>query len=112
LPPSPGGCRHEGVWVLFCQDGHSGHGSFPGEQRSPLMIDAVMIDSVQTTAEVLAITPLSEDNYRLRLHCPKLAARILPGQFFMLRSLGGNDPLLGRPFALYDTVLDAAGQPI
>jgi dihydroorotate dehydrogenase electron transfer subunit len=29
----------------------------------------------------------------------------------MLRLPGRTDPLLGRPFALYDTVLDAQGQP-
>jgi len=29
----------------------------------------------------------------------------------MLRLPGTTDPLLGRPFALYDTVLDAQGQP-
>src|SRR5262249_9192565 len=36
---------------------------------------------------------------------------IRPGQFLMLRLRGASDPLLGRPFALYDTYLDAAGQP-
>ena len=30
----------------------------------------------------------------------------------MLRLPGRTDPLLGRPFALYDTVLDAHGQPV
>jgi dihydroorotate dehydrogenase electron transfer subunit len=30
----------------------------------------------------------------------------------MLRLPGRSDPLLGRPFALYDTVLDAASRPI
>ena len=30
----------------------------------------------------------------------------------MIRQPQSNDPLLGRPFALYDTVLDGAGQPI
>jgi dihydroorotate dehydrogenase electron transfer subunit len=29
----------------------------------------------------------------------------------MLRLAGGDDPLLGRPLALYDTVLDASGKP-
>ena len=38
---------------------------------------------------------------------PELAAAIRPGQFVMLRLPGTTDPLLGRPFALYDTVLDA-----
>src|SRR5581483_7463702 len=45
-------------------------------------------------------------------HAPALAELIRPGQFVMLRPHGGNDPLLGRPFALYDTVLDGAGRPL
>ena len=36
------------------------------------------------------------------LDCPAVAARIEPGQFVMLRLPGRDDPLLGRPFALYD----------
>jgi dihydroorotate dehydrogenase electron transfer subunit len=55
---------------------------------------------------------LADRTYRIRLNAPQLAAAIRPGQFLMLRLAGSNDPLLGRPFALYDTVLDANGQPI
>jgi dihydroorotate dehydrogenase electron transfer subunit len=35
----------------------------------------------------------------------------MPGQFFMIRSPGVTNPLLGRPFALYDTWLDREGNP-
>jgi dihydroorotate dehydrogenase electron transfer subunit len=38
-----------------------------------------------------------------------LARAIQPGQFLMLRLPGSTDPLLGRPFALYDTALDEGG---
>ncbi|MHB1425274.1 MAG: dihydroorotate dehydrogenase electron transfer subunit [Gemmataceae bacterium] len=55
---------------------------------------------------------LARQTYRIRLHSPELARAIRPGQFLMIRLLGRNDPLLGRPFALYDTVLDDAGQPV
>ena len=55
---------------------------------------------------------LARNTYRLRFDCPELAAAIVPGQFLMLRLPHDNDPLLGRPFALYDMVLDAAGTPI
>lgn len=55
---------------------------------------------------------LARDTYRVRFECPELARRVVPGQFLMLRLHGENDPLLGRPLALYDTVVDAAGQPI
>jgi dihydroorotate dehydrogenase electron transfer subunit len=54
---------------------------------------------------------LARDTYRIRLQAPELARGIRPGQFLMIRLPAGTDPLLGRPFALYDTVLDAQGQP-
>jgi dihydroorotate dehydrogenase electron transfer subunit len=54
--------------------------------------------------------PLARDTYRLRLPCPNVAQAILPGQFLMLRLPGTNDPLLGRPLALYDTYRDASGR--
>jgi dihydroorotate dehydrogenase electron transfer subunit len=63
------------------------------------------------TTEVRENVLLARDTYRVRLHAPELAAAIRPGQFLMLRLLGHSDPLLGRPFALYDTFLEA-GQPI
>jgi dihydroorotate dehydrogenase electron transfer subunit len=52
---------------------------------------------------------VARDTYRLRLPCPTIAAIILPGQFLMLRLPGTNDPLLGRPLALYDTYGDGMG---
>ena len=58
------------------------------------------------TARVLEHVPLAERTFRVRLECPELAAAIRPGQFVMLRLPNTTDPLLGRPFALYDTVLD------
>jgi dihydroorotate dehydrogenase electron transfer subunit len=54
---------------------------------------------------------IGRHTYRARFACPPIASRILPGQFVMIRLAGGDDPLLGRPFALYDTVLDSAGNP-
>jgi dihydroorotate dehydrogenase electron transfer subunit len=41
-----------------------------------------------------------------------MARRIVPGQFLMMRLSGCDDPLLGRPLALYDTVDSPAGEPI
>ncbi|MBX7072901.1 MAG: dihydroorotate dehydrogenase electron transfer subunit [Pirellulales bacterium] len=55
---------------------------------------------------------IARDTFRLRFRCPEIAKRIVPGQFVMLRLSGCDDPLLGRPLALYDTVLDSAGQPV
>jgi dihydroorotate dehydrogenase electron transfer subunit len=60
---------------------------------------------------ILENVPLARLTYRIRLHFPALARAIRPGQFLMIRLPGHSDPLLGRPFALYDTVLDEAGEP-
>jgi dihydroorotate dehydrogenase electron transfer subunit len=55
---------------------------------------------------------LARGTYLIRLHAPALARAIRPGQFVMLRLTGATDPLLGRAFALYDTVLDDHGEPV
>lgn len=62
--------------------------------------------------EVVEHLRLARDTYRLRIHCPPIAKRITPGQFVMLRLAGCNDPLLGRPLALYDVGCDGAGRPV
>jgi dihydroorotate dehydrogenase electron transfer subunit len=66
----------------------------------------------QRAAIVVENVPLADRTFRVRLHCPEVAAAIRPGQFVMLRLSGTDDPLLGRPFALYDTVLDVDGTPV
>jgi dihydroorotate dehydrogenase electron transfer subunit len=66
---------------------------------------------VQTTARVVTNQAMARDTYVVRLHAPEIARRIRPGQFVMLRVPLGTDPLLGRPFALYDTFLDEHGDP-
>lgn len=63
-------------------------------------------------AHVREQVQLAERTYRLRLDCPEVAAAVRPGQFVMLRLPGTTDPLLGRPFALYDTVVGPAGEPL
>jgi dihydroorotate dehydrogenase electron transfer subunit len=61
---------------------------------------------LQRTATTIENVPLAERTFRIRLRVPEIAAAIRPGQFVMLRLPGTTDPLLGRPFALYDTVLE------
>jgi dihydroorotate dehydrogenase electron transfer subunit len=61
---------------------------------------------IHATAVVLQNQLVARDTYLLRLHFPELARRILPGQFVMVRIPGRSDPLLARPFALYDTAED------
>jgi dihydroorotate dehydrogenase electron transfer subunit len=64
----------------------------------------------QGAAEVTENSPLARDTYRLRVACPAIARRIVPGQFVMVRLADCDDPLLGRPLALYDTA-DGGGGP-
>lgn len=67
---------------------------------------------LQRTALTVENVTLAERTFRIRLEQPEIAAAIRPGQFLMLRIPGTTDPLLGRPFALYDSVLDATGNPV
>jgi dihydroorotate dehydrogenase electron transfer subunit len=69
---------------------------------------ALLHDTVAVTANLL----LAWQTYLIRLHYPPLAEAIRPGQFLMIRLPGTTDPLLGRPFALYDTALDDHGRPV
>lgn len=52
---------------------------------------------------------IARNTMRLRFHAPSLAHSVVPGQFFMIRNPAGNDPLIGRAFALYDTANDGSG---
>jgi dihydroorotate dehydrogenase electron transfer subunit len=73
------------------------------------MQDAFYADrAVATTVTIRENVRLARDTYRVRFDCPQIARRIVPGQFIMLRLAGCDDPLLGRPLALYDTVVDSA----
>lgn len=46
---------------------------------------------------------IAKDTMRLRVVAPEMSQRVVPGQFFMVRNPAGNDPLIGRAFALYDS---------
>lgn len=63
----------------------------------------------QYAASVVSQRELAAHTYAVRVHCPEVARTIWPGQFFMIRPETGTDPLLGRPFALYDTIHGSDG---
>jgi dihydroorotate dehydrogenase electron transfer subunit len=71
----------------------------------------MICDARWVTADIVDQAELAHETYRLRLRSPEIARQIRPGQFFMIRPVGGTDPLLGRPFALYDTVDGPDGKP-
>lgn len=54
---------------------------------------------------------IAKDTWQLTVAIPAFARRTLPGQFFMVRIAGANDPLIGRAFALYDVHDGADGKP-
>ena len=45
---------------------------------------------------------IAKDTRLLRVFAPEMAAAVVPGQFFMVRDPSGNDPLIGRAFAIFD----------
>jgi dihydroorotate dehydrogenase electron transfer subunit len=62
-------------------------------------------------AEVIANTPLSDDYNVLALAAPSIAAAAVAGQFVMVKAATGHDPLLRRPFSVFEILRDASGTP-
>jgi dihydroorotate dehydrogenase electron transfer subunit len=79
--------------------------------HNPLHADFYADSARQVRVKVIENVQLARDTYRVRFACPEIARRIIPGQFLMMRLAGLNDPLLGRPIALYDTIRDSNGEP-
>lgn len=78
---------------------------------NPLAAACYADSAKQFSVEVAENVQLARDTFRLRFVCPSLARTVVPGQFLMLRVAGREEPILGRAFALYDTVQDDANQP-
>jgi dihydroorotate dehydrogenase electron transfer subunit len=66
---------------------------------------------VDIDATVIANRRLSADYNVLSLAAPEIAASARPGQFVMIRTSGGQDPLLRRPFSIFEILRDTAGRP-
>lgn len=66
----------------------------------------------QGTVRIASNRRTAADTFCLRLVCPEIARRFVPGQFVMIRLAGTNDPLLARPLAIYDVAREAGGDPI
>ncbi len=66
---------------------------------------------VDADALVLANTKLSGLYNVLALEAPAVAAAARPGQFVMVKTAAGTDPLLRRPFSVFDILYDAGGRP-
>lgn len=79
-------------------------------ESTPSNLPGMMLCAKQHTATVEGVRQLAKDTWSVKVHAPELAASITPGQFLMIRPATGSDPLLGRPFALFDVYHDAAGK--
>ena len=53
-------------------------------------------------AEVIANTRLSADYNVFALAAPEIARAAAPGQFVMIKPGAGLDPLLRRPFSIFE----------
>ncbi len=56
---------------------------------------------------VTRVERLSQENVRITLKAPDIAGACKPGQFVMIRTATGKDPLLRRPFSIHQA--DATG---
>ena len=64
---------------------------------------------VDVAAEVVANRLLSADYNVLTLTAPAIAATAAPGQFVMIKAATGLDPLLRRPFSVFEMLRDSSG---
>jgi dihydroorotate dehydrogenase electron transfer subunit len=66
---------------------------------------------IDVAAEVIANRPLSRDYNVLALAAPAIAEAAAPGQFVMVKPGTGVDPLLRRPFSVFEVLRQADGTP-
>ena len=64
---------------------------------------------IDVAADVIENRPLSSDYNVLALAAPAIAAAAAPGQFVMVKAGPGFDPLLRRPFSVFEILRDATG---
>jgi dihydroorotate dehydrogenase electron transfer subunit len=76
-------------------------------RRMALELDAI----ADIDATVIANRRLARDYNVLALNAPGIATRVQPGQFVMIKTSHGLDPLLRRPFSIFEVVRDVIGRP-
>jgi dihydroorotate dehydrogenase electron transfer subunit len=65
---------------------------------------------VDIAAAVIANARLSRDYSVLRLAAPEVGRHTKPGQFVMVKPEGVTDPLLRRPFSVFEVLRDPSGE--
>ena len=76
--------------------------------ENSLDLPGLVPTALQKFATIAEHELIARNTWRMRLRCPSVARQIVPGQFFMVRLSDRCDPLLARPFALYDVYADAS----
>lgn len=66
---------------------------------------------VDIPAAVISNTRLTPEYNVLSLAAPGVAEHAAPGQFVMVKTAPGLDPLLRRPFSIFEILRDAGGTP-
>lgn len=66
---------------------------------------------IDVDAAVISNTRLSADYNVVGLAAPEIASLARPGQFVMIKPSAGVDPLLRRPFSIFEILRDAGGAP-
>jgi len=61
-------------------------------------------------ARVASNSPLSSDYNVIALDAPEIAAATAPGQFVMVKPQTGLDPMLRRPFSVFEVLRDSGGR--
>jgi dihydroorotate dehydrogenase electron transfer subunit len=72
-------------------------------------VDCVEPKFVFHSTHIIEHQKIAADTWQLTFYAPDMAAKALPGQFFMLRIADQNDPLIGRALAMFDRHRDEAG---
>ena len=57
----------------------------------------------QENATIIRLERLTDENIRLTLQSDDIAAAAKPGQFVMIRTATGKDPMLRRPFSIHQS---------
>jgi dihydroorotate dehydrogenase electron transfer subunit len=63
-------------------------------------------------APVMSNSRLSSDYNVIRLEAPEIAETALPGQFVMVKPQLGLDPILRRPFSIFEILRADGGHPV
>src|SRR5215210_418601 len=66
---------------------------------------------VDVDAAVISNTRLSDDYSVVALAAPEVASLARPGQFVMVKPSRGDDPLLRRPFSIFEILREGSGAP-